>query len=129
MLRKLIKKHYKIGLIGGSLYASWALWNNWPAGLPQALMAAATQFVLSFFLAVTFSAYIQWLFDVGSSAISKFLNVVVGTNLTALGLLICVHKIMGTAAILLTIAPSMVMGLLGSVAFYFQAQRSVSGVR
>ncbi|NIB44968.1 hypothetical protein HBA55_35645 [Pseudomaricurvus alkylphenolicus] len=103
------------------------LWHNWPAGPPLALLAAATQFALSFSLAVTFSAYIQWLFDTGSRALSKFLNVVVGTNLTALGLLVGVHKIMGTTAILVTITPNMVMALLGSVAFYFRAQRATRG--
>jgi len=124
VLKTLIKQNYKAGLIGGALYAAWALWQNWHAGMSQAMVSATTQFVLSFSLAILFMAYMRWLFDRGASALSKFLHVFLGTNVAALVYLISIHKLMGTPAILLTIAPNMSMALVLPVVFYFQAQRA-----
>ena len=94
------------------LWAPWAAWANHEHGWDAASKAAVTQSSLSFFITLFMTASIEAIAARDYSPWRQWLYSITGPCAVVLFGLVAVHLLVGTPNWLLTIAPSIVIGLL-----------------
>lgn len=99
--------------LGGACYGGWAGFANWSAGPPAALRIGFTHCLMSTGLTLAGVAIMNRLFRLARSPRLGAVAAFCGSMGFTYGLLIGVHRLIGTPHLLLTLAP----GLIPTVSF------------
>ncbi len=99
-----------LGISAALLYGSWAYFANHNEGEDAGLVAALVQGLLSFTATVVLVVLLERLFAAGRSPARGFWLAGLGSSSIAALVMASVHGIAGTPQLLLTIAPSLVIG-------------------
>lgn len=113
-----------------ALYGSWALIANWSAGWGRALRACVAQSTLSFISTLCTVMILEWLFTLGRTLYQGFLIAAIGTAALVTVVTLGVHTAAGTAHVLATSAPPIligsVFGALYAYRLYAQARAAAA---
>jgi hypothetical protein len=111
------------------LWAPWAAWANHEFGWDAASRAAVTQSTMSFFITLFMTFSIEAISARQYSPWRQWSYSVLGPCAVVLFFLVVVHLLAGTPNWLLTIAPSIVIGLTYTTIYSFwRNQRTTSPV-
>jgi hypothetical protein len=100
-------------VLGGAFYGSWATFANWSAGASRAERIGFTHFLMSTGLTLAGVAIMNRLFRLGRTPSLGAIIAFSGSMSFTYGLLISVHRLIGTPHILITLAP----GFIPTVSF------------
>lgn len=101
------------------LWAPWAAWANYDYGWDAASKAAITQSTMSFFITLFMTASIEAIAAKDYSAWRQWGYSIMGPCAVVLFSLVAVHLWVGTPNWALTIAPSVVIGLVYTSVYSF----------
>ncbi len=110
-------KRRLVALAAGALYGSWAGLAHVRMGLGVVLGAGLTQAVLSAISTLFLMALLARLFRWPSSAVHGFWLAALGAPTLVIAGLVAGHALAGTPHIAVAIAPSVIVGTAGSIAY------------
>ena len=113
-----------LGVGAALLYGSWAYFANLNAGADRGLRAGLVQALLSFTATVALVVLMERLFAIGGSPGRGFWLAGPGSSSVAALVMASAHGIAGTPHLLLTIAPSLVIGTAFCFAYAAGLRRS-----
>lgn len=99
-------------VLGGLIYAIWAVAVNWDAGPAMALRAGTAHWLMSTFLTYYGTALMRVFFDAGSQALDGAILAMLGGLAFTYSVLIGVHHAIGTPHLALTLAAGVIPNLL-----------------
>jgi hypothetical protein len=108
-------------VVAAILYGSWAGFSNWEHGTRVALEAGLVQGAMSFLSTLTLVLVLEALFRLGvrlgGRAFHGFLLAAVGTTSLMSAVMTTVHWVAGTPNLVITVAPSLVVGAVFFIAY------------
>lgn len=105
------------GLVAGLGWAIWAVVANYPAGMPPAIKAGATQFILSFIVASSLTTICARMFSLTAIKTIDISLAITAPLIFQFSFQYGLHYLAGTPYIIKTITPVMCVGLIW-VSFY-----------
>ncbi|PIP80235.1 MAG: hypothetical protein COW84_06375 [Gammaproteobacteria bacterium CG22_combo_CG10-13_8_21_14_all_40_8] len=101
-------------------YVSWAIYVNYSYGLSTVIQVTITQSALSFFMTIFLTQIIIYFYHFQHSLPVKIILAVLGSSIFSNIVVYSTHYLAGTPAILMTMLPGAVFGLLYSIIYSFR---------